>query len=172
MKTYQVGERYPEFMGHEECVQFDLADDGAVLLVYFDRPSDGEVLQFRSGKGLELRMTELYGVIFLAVKVGSLSWMDAPYTPHLSKNLTRVEMPEDGQGLACQLILIDTATGEIKHIRLLGLSTKFTRELFAAVAAQMERPFDKERYFDTIGMIYGRYGSDAIARMSGAYCKF
>ena len=172
MRAYEVGQKYEEFLGHAECVQFDIADDGAVMLVFFRSPSEEEARQFSSGHSLEIRMTELYGVIVLTVKIGNLNWMDAPYSPHLSRNLTKVTLPAEGQGLACQLMLVDAATGELKHIRLLGFSESFTRRLFGAVLEQKAEPFDRERYFRTIEEIYSRYSSERIAKLSKTYCKF
>lgn len=37
---YELGQVIEEFKNHTECVQFDLRDDGAVLLVFDRRPCE------------------------------------------------------------------------------------------------------------------------------------
>ena len=130
MEKYEVGQVINNFKNHQEGVYFDLDDSGATLLVFFPYPTSEEIEQFKSGKSFEIRFTELYGIIMLTVKIGNLNWMDAPYTPHLSKNLTVFQIPRSNQGFGLTLILVNAATGEIRHIRLLSLSEQFTKELF------------------------------------------
>lgn len=69
-------------------------------------------------------------------KIGNLNWIDAPYSPHLSKSLTKFEISSDGSGPGFTLILIDTRTGIIKNIRLLGLSEHFSKKLIGTVMDQ------------------------------------
>lgn len=88
---YKIGQIVQNFKNHFEGVQFDIADDGAIMLVFFQGPTAEEMEQFKSGKIFEIWFVELYDVIIITVKIGNLNWMDAPYTPHLSKNLTMLE---------------------------------------------------------------------------------
>lgn len=172
--AYKVGQVVEEFKNHAEETQFDLRDDGAVLLVFFNRPTEKEIQQFASGNNFEIRFTELYGVIMLTVKIGTLNWMDAPYTPHLSKYLTRFQLPNENEGLGLTVMLIDAQTGEIKHMRLLGLSKDFSGRLLGAVMEQkMSNPsdFDCRAYDNTVNQIYTRYTTKDIVKLSKAYCK-
>lgn len=172
MNSYAVGQVINLFRGHPECLQFDIADSGATMLAFFNRPSQWEVQQFSSDNPLEFRLTEIYGVIILTVKVGELNWMDAPFTPHLSRNLTKLIQPEDNQGLLCNIILVDSSTGVIRHIRSVGFSNSFTKKLFALTEKQMNEGFDRQKYYDAIKTIYKAYSSDEIAKMGKTYCKF
>lgn len=168
---YYKGQKISEFIGRGDNVQFDMADDGAVLLVTFNGINQNEVEQFTSGKRFEIRFTEIYGVIMVTVKIGSLNWMDAPYTPHLSKDLTKFTIPQTNEGLALKIILIDSSNGEIKNIRMVGLSEKFTRNLFGAVMDQKLEPFDNHDYNQRIDRIYATYPTKKIVEMSTDYCK-
>lgn len=171
MYKYEVGQIVDSFKHHPENVQFDIADDGATMLVFFKSPTPNEIEQFQSGKNFEIRFTELYNVIMITVRIGNLNWMDAPYTPHLSKNLTKFQLPNNNQGLGLTLILIDAVTGEIKHIRLLGLSKRFTKQLFGAVMEQKVNEFDVEKYNSTLSKIYSIYPTTQIVKMSKDYCR-
>lgn len=171
MNNYSVGQIVENFKDHKEEVLFDIADDGATLLVFFEDPSDEEVSQFGAGNDFEIRFLEINGVIMITTKIGNLNWMDAPYTPHLSPNLTKFPIPNEGEGLGLFIILVDAVTGEIKSIRLVGLSEKFTRKLLGTVMNQKMEPFDKTAYFEKISQIYSKYQTKELVSMSSDRCK-
>lgn len=171
MKKYEIGQVVDNFKYHSEGVQFDISDEGATMLVFFQSPTMEEIEQFKSGKAFEIRFTELYGVIMITVKIGNLNWMDAPYTPHLSPNLTRFQIPNENQGLGLTLIFVDAKTGEIKHIRLLGLSERFTKQLFGTVIEHKVKKFNKTEYINSLNKVYATYQTNQIVKMSKSYCK-
>lgn len=171
MGKYEVGQIIGSFKNHQEGVYFDLDNSGATMLVFLKKPTTEEIEQFKSGKNFEIRFTELYNIIMIAAKIGSLNWVDAPYTPHLSKNLTKFQIPDNNQGLGLTLILVNAMTGEIKHIRILGLSERFTKELFGAVMEHKIRDFDKLEYKSSLNKIFSTYKTSQIVKMSKSYCK-
>lgn len=171
MIQYSIGQIVPNFKGHAEGIHFDVDDGGATLIALFNSPETSEIDQFKSGKPFEIRFTELNNVIMITAKIGSLNWVDAPYTVHLSKNLSQFQIPAEGQGLGLTLILADTSTGEIKHIRLLGLSERFTRLLFGAMMEQKNTPFDRADYYKTLDKIFATYDTKQLVKISRAYCR-
>ena len=171
MISYTVGQKVEKFKNHLEGTKFDIADDGATLMAFSPSPRPDEIEQFKAEHNFEIRFTELYGVIMLTVKIGNLNWMDVPYTPHLSQNLTKFQLPNEGQGLALTIVLIDSNTGEIKSMRLVGLSEKFTRKLFGTVMDEKMNDFDASEYDQKLLQIYQRYTTKQIVSMSSDYCK-
>lgn len=171
MEKYEVGQIIGRFKNHPEGIYFDIDDSGATLLVFFKNPTSNEIEQFKSGKSFEIRFTELYNIIMITAKIGSLNWVDAPYTPHLSKNLTKFKIPDNNQGLGLTLILVNAITGEIKHIRLLGLSERFTKELFGVVMEHKIREFDKTEYKNSLNRIFSTYKTSQIVKLCKSYCK-
>ena len=171
MNAYKIGQVIDNFKRHQEGVQFDISDDGATMIVFFQNPTKDEIEQFKSGKNFEIKFLELYGVIMVTAKIGNLNWMDAPYTPHLSKNLTKFHLPNENQGLGLTLVLIDAITGEVKHIRLLGLSERFTKKLFGIVMEQKIIDFDVTEYSKSINKIYSMYSTNQIVKLSKDYYK-
>lgn len=170
MEILEVGMRIPEFKRHNEETIFDIADDGATMYVFFNNPSASEIEQFKSGKNFEIRFNLMYDVIMITTKIGNLNWMDAPYTPHLSKHLTKFTIPNEGEGLALTLILVDANNGEIKSIRLLGLSEKFTRSLLGVVMDLRMKEFDRNLYDKNLQKVFN-YTTKQIVGMSKEYCK-
>lgn len=171
MYKYEVGQVIDNFRNHAEGTQFDLADDGATMIVFFNRPTNNEIEQFKAGKSFEIRFVELKDVIMITAKIGNLNWMDAPYTPHLSKNLTKIQLPNENQGLGLTLMLVDAVTGEIKHIKFLGLSERFTKKLYGTVMELKVKEFDKNSYIAVLNSIFTSYDTKQIVKMSTDYCK-
>lgn len=171
MYKYEVGQVIDNFRNHAEGTQFDLADDGAAMIIFFNRPTNNEIEQFKAGKSFEIRFVELKDVIMITAKIGNLNWMDAPYTPHLSKNLTKIQLPNENQGLGLTLMLVDAVTGEIKHIKFLGLSERFTKKLYGTVMELKVKEFDKNSYIAVLNSIFTSYDTKQIVKMSTDYCK-
>lgn len=171
MYKYEVGQVVENFKYHAEGTQFDLANDGATMIVFFNQPTNDEIEQFKEGKNFEIRFVELKDVIMITTKIGNLNWMDAPYTPHLSKNLTRFQFPNENEGLGLTLMLVDAVTGEIKHMKLLGLSEKFTKKLYGSIMELKVKEFDKNRYIAALNSIFTSYDTKQIVKMSTDYCK-
>jgi hypothetical protein len=170
MISFKVGERISKFIGHPEAPVFDIDDSGATLMVFFNSPTENEIEQFN--KNFEIRFVELRNIIMMTFKIGNLNWMDAPYSPHLSPNLTKFTLPQENQGLALTVILIDCATGEIENIRLLGLSERFTKKLFGAVMGNKMKSFDRTEYDRNLNDIYITYDTRQLVKLSSDYCKF
>ena len=133
---YEVGEKI--FPPGPDGVRFDLTDGGGVLAIQFKSPTAAERRAFKSG--LSIRFAVVDQIIFLLVRMGTMQWMDAPYYRKLSRNLTRVELPEEGSGLAIHAMLVDGATGVLQAQKLIGLDTDTSRKLMTAVMVQPEIP--------------------------------
>ena len=170
-EAIKVGEISPEFKIHEDRTFFDLTDGGAFLIVLFQSPNANEIAQFQSGKPFEIRFTELNDVIMVTTRIGHLDWVDSPYNANLSPNLSKFELPNDGQGLGLTVIFADSDTGEIKNIRLLGLSTNFTRKLFGCVMENKAKPFSQGDYYTRINEIMRKYTTREIVKLSRDYYR-
>ena len=157
VKCYEVGVNYFEAIGHQEGVFFDITDSGIILRIYFCGVTAHEAGQFRSEKPFEMRLAGLRDIIFLLFKFGELNWMDAPYNVHLSLNLTKLELPSDGLGLAMTVQL--------------SLSTEMSRKLIKMVGEQKRKPFNVKEYFNDINSIYAAYPAKKLARMADCYYK-
>lgn len=171
MIKYEVGQAIDKFIGHQEGTLFDVSDEGASLIVFFRNPTKEEKEQFKSGHRFEIRFVEIYGVVMMTFKIGNLDWMDSPYSPHLSKNLTKFTLPNESQGLGLTLIFVDAITGEIKSMRLMGLSTNFTKKLFGLLMEQKTKEFNVAEYNNSLNKIYSIYPTNKIVKMSSNYCK-
>lgn len=164
-KKYEVGNIYSEAKGHNEGCYLDISDEGANLIVYFNRPTKEEIENFKSEKRFEMRLIELSDIMIFLVKFGSLNWMDAPYTPHLSKNLSKLNL-EPGKGLSVTIMLFDTSNGRLESTRLISLSEKFTEKIKKNIDGLMKKNFDKQNYNYSINMVFSKYSTNDLVKIS------
>lgn len=165
-KIFEVGKTYPEAIGHEEAPLFDITDAGIIIPIYINRPTDEEVAQFKSDVPIKMAYVSKENVLIILMKFGNFSWIDAPYTPHLSNQLTH--LPDDiefSQGFTCHLLLFDTATGELKTQRIFSLREKMSNDLIREVKKMLARPFNRTAYAADISSSY-RYTTDELVRQT------
>ncbi len=167
----EVGKPFPGGKGHSENVIFEMDDSGAALLVFFNSPTEDEISQFKQGSSFEIKFVALGNIIMITTKVGNLEWMDSPYNPHLSPGLTRFTIPMDKEGLALNLILVDTKTGLVKSLRIIGLSNDFSRKILGEMMDQKAKVFNHESYLKEVNQIFAKYQTRDIVKMSVAWCK-
>lgn len=136
LSSYAVGDVICAPSG--DMIQFDLTDGGAILLLKLSKPTQAEKDAFVSGEKY-FGFTVANDIIFFLSKFGSLSWMDAPFARQFS-SCTRLEMPEDGFGLAMHAMLVDASNGTLVAQKLIGLPTKLSVDLIHAVMDQPEIP--------------------------------
>ena len=162
---YEVGNIYAEAIGHIEGCYFDISDDGANLYVYFNRPTEKELENFKSEKRFEIRLIELSDIMMFLVKFGDLNWMDSPYTPHLSKNLTKINF-EPGKGLSLTVMLFDFSSGVLKQIRFISLSERFTATIKKEAENLLNKTFDHKKYLNSLNILFAKYSTNELVKMS------
>lgn len=167
---YEAGGIYPAAIGLQDCVLFDIDDSGITLNIFLHNATGHEIEQMKSGMKFEMKLLQMRGVIFGLFKFGCLHWMDAPYNVHLSRNLTKLEMPKDGCGFTMVICLFDTATGRLCHSRLISLSTEMSRKLIEMAAEQKKMPFNRADYDNRIRSIFACYPTSKLVKM--ASCSY
>lgn len=169
----EVGEVLENAVGKPEGVIIDVDDSGMQIIVNFYDPAPDEIAQFGQGISFEIKYVVLQkDVLMFTLKIGNLSWMDAPYNPHLSQNLTH-DLPNfaDGKGLGAILILTDAATGKVVSLRMLGLSEKFSNSLAKEVKNLKNKAFTRQEYDLHLAQIYTKYQTTDIVKLSSERCK-
>ena len=159
-KVYRVGEPLegvPRF--YQEGVRFDMSDDGASFVAKFNNPTPHEVEQFKRGK-IKLGYYTYKNVIMLLIKIGELEWMDAPYSVHLSRKLTRLMPVGEDDDLALYIALVDAMGGEIKALRTLGCNNRLTKSLFDDIKKQKEMSY--EGYEQNMNYVFNTFSTKEL----------
>lgn len=161
---YELGKKYDDLKG-PEGIKADFTDTGMVLSIKYNKPTLKEVNNIKSGE-FNFKTIIIDNIIFFLFKFGNEQWMDAPYTPHLSKHLSKLEQLEDGKGYSLSVILSDATTGEAQALRLLGLDTKTSKAIKHLIETQINEDFDINEYDKKLKRIYRTYTTDDMVNIS------
>lgn len=166
MRSLTVGKPLQEgITRYNECCKFDVTDSGLNLFIFFNQPTDEEINDIRNGQ-FKFGYYKENNVLLLLFKFGNQQWMDAPYSVHLSKNLTELQEIEDNMGYSLTVCFTDASNGILKVIRQIGLDTKSSRMLREDILNQKEMSFDN---FDVnLNNIYKKYSTKMLVSMSKA----
>jgi hypothetical protein len=170
MNITEIGKLFFPGRTHwREGVWFDYTAIGPVLVFAFKNPSDEEILATRKGQ-VELALYDDPPVLFILHRIEGLEdWSDCPFSVRLCKDEIDLSLPiEEGKGLGLQIVLVESATGIVKALRLVGTSTEFARELRAAMVKQTIMPFSPDEYDRAIAEVYTMYTSDQLLKKAMA----
>ena len=136
MHKYGIGSH---LKGHPEPVQEGCTmlydESGPMLLISLGGLTEQETKKLRKGL-MEFAVFEKDEILFLLVQVpGVLVWSDAPF--HIGLYPDGRQLPDedikDGEGWGLNVIGLEATTGEIKALRLIGLGTEISREMFRII---------------------------------------
>lgn len=165
------GKVFPSYIGMSEGTLFDMSDTGATLTMFMYDPEKDEIAQFDRSKPVEIRFAAIKDVIMMTIKLGNLEWWEAPYSVHLSRNLTRMPVIEDGKGINLTLMLVNIRTGRVENVKVVQLSTEFSVALCKAIDKQRSTKFSNTMYNINIDRLYDMYTADQLAEMGTTRCK-
>lgn len=149
---------------------FDVTENGGILFIFFNDPIQNEIEQISHGS-FEIGFVKIENVIMMVYKWGDLDWMDAPYTPHLSRYLERYPILDDSIGLALTTILIDTKNRKVKALRVSSLGDDFSRKFIGEAMEEKIKPFNVNLYDNNLQKIYTQYTTDDIVQKSDTFYK-
>lgn len=169
LQKLEVGKLLKEGVTHyQDNCRFNITDSGCDLFLFLGSPTNKEIEACKDGK-ISIGFYRDNEVIIMLFKFGDMPWMDAPYSVHLSKSLTEIKPITDGMGLSLNIILTDGNSGIIKAMRLVGLPTRFSRELSDEIKKQKQIPF---KNFDVeLQKIYMKYKTKDLVKLASPVTK-
>jgi hypothetical protein len=135
--------------------------------MYFDKPTDSEVESVKSGR-VELGLCVKENTIFFLSKFSGMEWMDAPYSPYLSKN-TRFDDLANDMGYALHVVLVDASSGIIKAMRLIGMQTHFSKILRKEILNQLGNDFSNQLHQERVDKVYKNYQTHSLVKYATTY---
>lgn len=88
MLSFQKGEKFPLPPQTEEGVVFSVEPYTMMLIYYFRKPTGQEREAFCQGNA-QLAVAKLKDTLFILSRFAPMSWMDVPYSTHLSESFKR-----------------------------------------------------------------------------------
>lgn len=171
MEKLEVGGRFAALANRPEGTFFEVTESGLLWFFNYASPTEKEIAAISEGSPFEIRSMVQGGVLWLFVKCGNEEWAEAPYNPHLSKAPKLAPIDDDSSGYGLTLVMVDAATQTVRHIRLIGLGNRFSRQLGADIRELLERPFDAREYDRAIRGAQTVYSTPQMARMCKNYWK-
>lgn len=111
----------------------------------------------------------LEDIIFFLFQFGSLSWMEASFTPHLSPYLSTYNLLEDlgeNQELTMHLYFFHCTDGMLKNICLIKLGSTFSKKLMREILEIIIKLFDESDYHIKLAAIYNKYSRKELLKFS------
>jgi hypothetical protein len=153
----KVGELLnPDVTRYQETSWFNYDSSGPVLLIAASNLKEKEIEAIKT-KRLDFALYETNPILWFLYKIdGFCPWSDCPFSIHLAQNkvFDWSEEISPGMGIGLTIILVDARTGIVKALRLVGLSTDFSKEFRAMILRQTEQNFDKEGYMREVNRVY------------------
>lgn len=168
MKNFIVGQRYQQFQ-MVDGAQMIIDDGGITVFITMSGITKKEEETTRNGN-FTYYLTVYNNILFLSLDFGSLSFDMGLNRARVMTPLQNIDVEDDVSGYAMTIIVADGATGEIKAIRLIGLSNKFSKRLYKTLKEQ--EPFSSlEEEMSVIRAIQAEKTTKEIISESVVYGK-
>lgn len=159
-----VGEQKAEWHTDLPLLQADYDGGNWHILVGFPDITANEVYFLRSGLPLTIGYTVQNDLLFLLLKVRPFDWFDMPFEPAFYHQCPDFPLDyAEGMGAPVILKIIDTASGTLKGLRLLGLSRDLSCQFHNECLEMYRRhtPVDKAKYDAELSKVYKVYPTPA-----------
>lgn len=163
--VYAYGDVLPQYMGsYIDATQFNFVKGYSILLIIVPDPTQEELRQIKY-EPFEMRMTCFPDTLWLTFRFGKLGFMDAPFTPHLTKG---IQYPKglDGACDILQIFVIDSVTGAVKAIRAISYSEAFSAALRVGCMCLLPQDFNADVYDYLLHTTQLKYSAEEIANVA------
>ncbi|MCH9731744.1 MAG: hypothetical protein K0U84_19040 [Actinomycetia bacterium] len=167
--TLTIGAPYPTPLpAGAESAQWRLSEDGVELVLLLPHPTDGEVESIRAGRARFALVAGDHALI-LAYKFGQMAWSDAPWQACRQTDGTSGLADVPAGQLAVTVIVVDSATGIVRALRVTVWDSRFAGEVREAIRRQnLNRATERDGAAE-IAAFYARHPTPRhLARAAGA----
>ena len=172
MEKIAVGKPYSGTY-RQEGIKFTY-NRGFNLNIFLKNLSTEEIMDIKKGE-YNFGITMIDGVMYFTCSFGeSINISDAPFHFGLYPEDRAKDLPTviaEGQGLALNITAVDSCSGIVKALRLIGLSTEFSRELIDISLSQSRLMVENEAYARQLMDSQNRYSSEDLYEMSLVRCS-
>lgn len=166
LQKLEVGKKYHgEYNFDGNFLEYD--QSGFTLYYFMPNMTVTETQGLKSGK-YKFAITEMAGIMFLLSEFKpGLYLSDTPFHFGLYKDDRIKYLPkeiEEGQGLSLMVVAVDSATGIVKVLRQIGLSTRFSRKLIEICLRQSKERVNETEYNMNIMRIQNSYQAKDLYR--------
>lgn len=171
MQKLEVGKQYPGKMMNGVYLDYD---DGFTLYLFLPNLNEKEITSIRTGS-YRFALAEVSGILnFLYEFKHGMKLSDSPfhfglYTDGRIDNLP--EVSDDPEGLPLTVIAVDTTTGVLQAVRLIGLGTRFSKKMISICKEQDAVGINQIDYLNKVSSVQSRYQAKDLLKFSSVICK-
>ena len=171
MDKLEVGGKFTLLANRQEGTYFEITESGPMWFFNYFSPTEQEIADISEGSAFEIREMVMSNVLWLFVKCGNQEWAEAPFNPHLSKSTGLQPISDEASGYGLTLVLVDAADCTIRHMRLIGLGNRFSRQLYKDITELRNNEFDQYAYDTAIARAQMVYSTPQMVRQCRNYWK-
>lgn len=152
-----VGEKYPNKIIEGMAVSHD--ESGFTISIGFPNLKESEVEAFKNGK-LTFSASRLGKALFLITEIeGFIGISDVAFDVNLTENKMDEFRKSENEnvGYKVEFLLVDTATGILKGIRVVGISQQLSNAIYETCEKQLDDNFDVTQHVNEIMKIQQAY---------------
>lgn len=171
MHTIEVGKLYiPGKTSYREAGEYNYRAGTHQLVLFYRDPLDEEVRDIQNGEATFAFAYEQPDILVFLYKFAGMGWSDAPYSIHFVPEAERTLPPvlTGEQRVLLNIVLVDAATGIVRAIRMISLSTLMSRKLHEFIAQQAAAQFDVEAYDVALAKLQQRLTPADLAKRAMA----
>lgn len=166
--VFMVGGKYEKWATMQDGYILEWNNDaGFTLYAFLNGVSDDEVKQFDVSQPVTIRFTVIEDVCYFLFKFGDMPWADCPFSPAIYKTTDReCNLPQqlvNNEGISLSVFLIDSGTGTLLKIRLVGLGHSFSDKWLQWAKIEVDKPLPLQKYSAEIDRVYMNYRSVDLA---------
>ena len=124
----KVGEIHAKWKTNSILVRADHDEYTWTLTVGYPDITKEEIEELQNGD-VQAAFTYLNFTLFLLFKIGEIDWMDAPFEPRINPGGYSFPEFEPGTGAPLVIQIVDTRTGQLKALRLVGMGNALSNNL-------------------------------------------
>jgi hypothetical protein len=160
LEQISVGDIHEEWKNGADGYIMEYSEEcGFALHVFLNGVSPHEREQFTPEKPFEIRSVAIDRVMFFCLKFGSMDWADCAFSPNLYSEPPKFKEIEEGQGLALNILLIDSGAGQLLNIRTIGLGHEFSERFQAWCKSSLQSSLTHEEYMKKIDAVYAQFST-------------
>lgn len=150
------GQIIPELKTGSTMIQLNYRDPYWELTIGFPDMTKEELSEIENGDFFAA-FVNVDDALFLVFAVGRIPLADTPFEPRLTSPFPSFHDYKDGEGAPFVIVAADTFTGEVKHLRIIGLGTAISNDMTKKCNALKEKPFNQKEYAKKLNKIYAKY---------------
>lgn len=172
MANLEVGKKYPgKILG--EGVMLDY-NNGFTLYVFLPNITPTEAIAFKKGR-YKFALAEVDNVLyFLSELKGAIDVSDSPFHFGLYKDNRAEQLPKDvgtNEGIALNIIVVDSSTGILKVLRLIGLQHDFSVALINKCLEQSKQELNVQECNRSVACTQISHSAKDIYRKAFIECE-